>query len=602
MMMLNQETIEEIINCFVKIYGEDCRIEISNKINNCLVLLCGYKDENQLQKLYDDISQKYSKVLHDKVLKLIKLSEDDFQYLFGNNILSDDSQIAAFGSTSQGIVDKTPKTGANKINTRQILNIRNAFYDKSDIKDISIDLADKLINIYDEIESLAKNEFRSSSLNYEENMQTLNQMKFLEKPNFDIEFYDFEQQQHNGVQPNFIKDKNSNIRLYPIINFATVKKQVDRIFGAPDYFDVLLIHEINHIIGMHLKEYRAYGDYTIQMGMLISDTGKNTTKYYKESMIDEIFNQRIAKKVTNLLHEKGIYLIDNSNKSQVNDSSLYEMAEFILDEFFNMFEKELLDIYRTGNGLDRFYEEIGIENANELGELINKYLNNPDILDITEEENQKYKQDANRILNKIKYRVENSDKNKLISDLNIALCVLDINDLNNLDEMAALNAYKNTLLKYGIASDEYDNDYLNQIKQAITDSYNLIISNLNVVKSEKDIVTNSKYEKLYGVKKKNIFGNSNIISSESTNILITNLFENGVSPTDIIRYLNLLEYGMVTGSGTRKMIDSFGEKVCNILFNISDSGDEAFNLNTYQELMNKINQINGITKSGIRKN
>ena len=353
---------------------------------------------------------------------------------------------------------------------------------------------------------------------------------------------------------------------------------------------------------MHLKEYRAYGDYTIQMGMLISDTGKNTTKYYKESMIDEIFNQRIAKKVTNLLHEKGIYLIDNSNKSQVNDSSLYEMAEFILDEFFNMFEKELLDIYRTGNGLDRFYEEIGIENANELGELINKYLNNPDILDITEEENQKYKQDANRILNKIKYRVENSDKNKLISDLNIALCVLDINDLNNLDEMAALNEYKNTLLKYGIASDEYDNDYLNQIKQAITDSYNLIISNLNVVKSEKDIVTNSKYEKLYGVKKKNIFGNSNIISSKSTNILITNLFENGVSPTDIIRYLNLLEYGMVTGSGTRKMIDSFGEKVCNILFNISDSGDEAFNLNTYQELMNKINQINGITKSGIRKN
>ena len=103
-------------------------------------------------------------------------------------------------------------------------------------------------------------------------------------------------------------------------------------------------------------------------------------------------------------------------------------------------------------------------------------------------------------------------------------------------------------------------------------------------------------------RKKRIFGNPNLISSESTNILMTNLFENNVFPSDIIRYLNLLEYGIVTGSGTRKMMDSFGEKVYTILFNISDSDNESINFNTCQELMNKINQISRITKSGIKKN
>ena len=46
-MQFNKETTKEIINCFVEIYGENYRIDISNKINNCLILLCGYKDTNK---------------------------------------------------------------------------------------------------------------------------------------------------------------------------------------------------------------------------------------------------------------------------------------------------------------------------------------------------------------------------------------------------------------------------------------------------------------------------------------------------------------------------------------------------------------------------
>lgn len=38
-MQFNKETTKEIINSFVEIYGENYRIDISNKINNCLILL-----------------------------------------------------------------------------------------------------------------------------------------------------------------------------------------------------------------------------------------------------------------------------------------------------------------------------------------------------------------------------------------------------------------------------------------------------------------------------------------------------------------------------------------------------------------------------------
>lgn len=594
-MQFNKETTKEIINSFVEIYGENYRIDISNKINNCLILLCGYKDTNKLKNIYNDINQKYRKLLYDKISNLIKLSENDFEYLFGNNILSESSQIMAFGSSSQYIINKTPKTKANEINTKEIIKVRNTFYNNSNINEITTDLADKLIEIYDEINNQAKKDFKTNSLNFEENQQILNQMNFLEKPNFNIEFYNFEEKEHNEIQPNFIKNKDGNIQLYPIISFQTVKKRIDQVFNSPDYFDILLIHEINHAIGMNLKEYRNYEDYTIQMGMTIFDSGKNTTQFYKEIMIDEIFNQRIAKKITNSLHKKGFYLIDNPTKSKVEDSSLYEMAEFIIDDFLGIFEKKLLSIYITGTGLKKFYEEAGIENVNELGELVNEYLNNPDILDVTEEINQKYRTKADIILNRIKDKIKNKGRTKLINDLNTALCILDINDLKNLNETTVLSAYESIILKYGL--DNNNNDCLNQIKQSIVNSYKLIINNLDVVKNENSIETNSKQEKLYGIKKTKIFGNDNIISKKSTHILITKLFENNVSPTDIIVYLNLLEHGLATGTGIRKMIGSFGEDICTILFDISKSNDETFNENIYQELQNKINSISESTKT-----
>ena len=71
---------------------------------------------------------------------MIKLSENDFEYLYGNNILSESSQIMAFGSSSQYIINKTPKTKANEINTKEIIKVRNSFYNNSNINEITTDL------------------------------------------------------------------------------------------------------------------------------------------------------------------------------------------------------------------------------------------------------------------------------------------------------------------------------------------------------------------------------------------------------------------------------------------------------------------------------
>ena len=91
-------------------------------------------------------------------------------------------------------------------------------------------------------------------------------------------------------------------------------------------------------------------------------------------MIDEIFNQKVAKEVTKKLHSKGIYLIDNPNKSRIEDTSLYEMGEFLLEDFFSDYFDKLLQIYASGEGLEELDQEIGSENVKELGLLIEEFL------------------------------------------------------------------------------------------------------------------------------------------------------------------------------------------------------------------------------------
>ena len=297
-MTLSEVQIKAIIDSFVEIYGEENRTIIDNKIKNCLILLCGYKPIEELNKIRTTINQKYLKEFLQQVKSKTDLSDKDISLLFENDMFKKYSLIETFGSNAQEIIDAEPKNRMQQFQVKQILKDRESFYSVSEAKVILPELADELSELYIKYSSLAKKELLQLSLNYEENKEKIAGHQFLEDVNFDLSFYDFEEQQHNGVQPNFILNNDGKPVLYPIVNFSTVKRKMEAMFGAEDYFDVLLIHELNHIIGMHLLDYNGKSNYQLQMGLTIIDTGKNTTKYYFASMLDEIFNQKVAKEVT----------------------------------------------------------------------------------------------------------------------------------------------------------------------------------------------------------------------------------------------------------------------------------------------------------------
>lgn len=588
-MTLDEKTLNAIIDCFVSVYGEKHREAITEKINNCLILLCGYKSLEERKLIKDKINQKYLIIFTKRIKKIINLTHKEFLFLFGDNLFESNDKIGAFNSTSQKIVDMEPKSRAAQFNKKQILQIRNEFYSFFS-KTISTDIADKLIKLYDETVNQAKAEYFNEAINYEENKSKLDNYVFLERPLFSRKFYDFEDQQHDGVQPNFVRDQNGNIRLFPIISFSIVKNSMARMFGSPDYFDVLLIHEMNHIIGMHLLDYESSDNYKVQMGLVESDKGNNKTRYYYMDYIDEIFNQSVAKKVTELLHSKGIYLIDDPNKSQIEGSSLYEMGEFLLKDFFELFYNDILELYTSPGKLDEFYSKMDVTELQFLGTLIQEYLKRPDILDLKESENLEYEKRAKDIVDRIKH---NSKKDKIYE----VVSLLDLNDLNTITPEKIKYAYEETLKIYN----DFDNlELKNKINFVLSESLKYALENIEEIKTIQGISTNKTNAQMYGMQKIDIFKILNQKNPSILNTIVTNLEVAGVSINNIIKTIHSLEYGLITPSVIRKLIELFGEDVYQTLMKFNETSQDDYE--TIELLCNRLeNSFLNPINSSIRK-
>ena len=579
-MILNEVQIKAIIDSFVEIYGEENRTNIDSKIRNCLILLCGYKPVEELNKIRTTINQKYLEEFLGQVKSKTDLSDNDIKLLFENDMFKKYSLIETFSSNAQEIIDTEPKNRIQQIQTKQISKDREEFYNISDIKNISPQLADELSQLYIKYSSLAKKELLHLSLNYEMNKEKIAEHQFLEDVNFDLSFYDFEEQQHNGVQPNFILNDDGETILYPIINFYTVKKKIEAMFGTEDYFDVLLIHELNHIIGMHLLEYKGRSNYQLQMGILISDTGKNTTKFYFSSMVDEIFNQKVAKEVTKKLHSKGIYLIDNPIKSRIEDTSLYEMGEILLVDFFGDYFEKLLKIYVSGEGLEELYEEIGLENVKELGVLIEEFLKKSNEDELSNAENKYYQDRSKDIYDKISGK---NEKEKLVE----AVKILDLNNLESITEEEIKQAYNLILNKYVYCIK--DLNVKNELVKQLNEYLEFTLSNISKINDLDNSSTNLYVSNMYDVKKSNVILELNNKNLEIINSLMTSLYNSGFSFTEIMIFLNSIEYGLVTPKIAYKIIEIYGDEFYRHLISINEV--EEGNVEKRNEIISNMEAI-----------
>ena len=311
---------------------------------------------------------------------------------------------------------------------------------------------------------------------------------------------------------------------------------------------------------------------------------------YNNANANEVFNQSVAKKVTKLLHSKGIYLIDDPNKSQIEDSSLYEMGEFLLKGFFELFYNDILELYNSPGGLDKFYSKIDVTELTFLGKLLHEYLKRSDILDIKDSENLEYEKRAKEIMDRIKH---NSKKDKIYE----VVSLLDLNDLNDITPEKIKFAYEETLNIFN----ELDNlELKNKIHFVLLESLKYALENIEEIKSIQGITTNKTNAEMYGIQKIEIFKTLNKKNPLILNTIVTNLEASGISVNNIIKTIHSLEYGLVIPGVMRKLIELFGENTYLTLMKFNET--EQNDYETRETLCSQLeNSIVSILNSQIRK-
>lgn len=133
--------------------------------------------------------------------------------------------------------------------------------------------------------------------------------------------------------------------------------------------DYTMLHEYCHLIEMPVKDGKYQGT-GFDYGEEINPYMKDKRKYER---LNETITDIFASQATRMLHKKGIYMLEppsltNDNIMDANTSSI---TKKMLIPFLKEYKKEIIKARMTGN-LQSLFDIIGKENFEELNDCINK--------------------------------------------------------------------------------------------------------------------------------------------------------------------------------------------------------------------------------------
>lgn len=173
------------------------------------------------------------------------------------------------------------------------------------------------------------------------------------------------------IMPNFY-EKNGNYVLSPVVAI-----------GAQDteYMDQYIMHELNHIIELsHIdvngNNYTALCGWDITTGSINQDSSIPTfleepDRDYEQ--FNEILNELIAQRATKRLHEKGIYLLCDSEHAKIAGGTNYEKSKKYVYDFLISFFPEIIKSRVTGN-MQIIFDKVGKEKFDALNNVVKDFF------------------------------------------------------------------------------------------------------------------------------------------------------------------------------------------------------------------------------------
>ena len=189
---------------------------------------------------------------------------------------------------------------------------------------------------------------------------------------------------NNGITDNFANEimcisdnyakEDDNIILRPILFFNGSTGE--------DIFDCSLIHEMNHLYELCIKEIN--GDYVtdicgwdiIESSTSVynknpNDTPSGTKRKYE--MFNEIINELIAQDICKSMHDMGISISGDLNESRNTSMTSYEalLGRFVKG-FYNEFKEDIIESRKDGN-IETLMDKIGRDNFEEFNDMLSDF-------------------------------------------------------------------------------------------------------------------------------------------------------------------------------------------------------------------------------------
>ncbi len=384
----------------ITVQNIETRINDLTEINDILKKFQSAKDEYQKyleanKKYYDirnynselkeNVNNKYLPLYLEKVKNLISPS---LKNPSKDNASLDFNEIGGKLDDNTALIDYFSSISSNKLNDSKTNDFERDAIKKARIKYfnccgynlgdnyedyLGIDgLIPNPIDVDKLIEERLKTELAISNEYYSNMIPEKSFSKELAEANYlnplSLSRADINKSERTCVSPAIVKTFSG----YDLEAVVSIKYDVFN----PNIIDHNIVHELNHLYEFTLrdvddKSYRAISGWDIINERFDLSEGDSNRRQYE--LFNEIINERITKEICTMMQDANINFFGDVNKKNSNNITAYDATNYLINDFFNTYRKEIF-ASRKDNNMQCIFEAVGKENFDELNELFSMHM------------------------------------------------------------------------------------------------------------------------------------------------------------------------------------------------------------------------------------